>query len=522
MNNTMENKNQSFLKINIEHSLRELKNDLNSFLIFLKNNKLTIILVWFFILLAYGIKLFFYSISIDTELIINDYNGTLHHWLGIGRFGLVFIKRVLDLVPFNPYAACFLMICAMFLFSIFLSFLFSYLTFQEHKNNKINFILPCIFITFSFFAEQFNFILQGFEVAFTIFLVFLTAFLITRWVIDSKNIIHLVLGILCMTLSFASYQANVFLYISVILACYFFIYMVNWQNKLKILKDNFFKTASIKYLLTFICGYILYFILDKLLVRVHEDYTDSMVHWKTNSISFCLKDIHNYILSYKFYLVLSVIILILGIINLFSKNKDKILFLLSSIALATSPFFLPFYLGSGLLPRTQFSLPFVYAFAIYILAWLLRNTKVLVYFILALAIALSFNHAYNVSNLMYNDYMKYQSEVNLANKITDRIDSLNLDNVSDYPVVFVGSIYPSNVKMVYDVIGRSFFNFDAIMSPLGNTGRILGFMNTIGYPYKAPTNEEIEKGKAIAKDMKNWPNTDSVKFKDGIIVVKLS
>ena len=217
------------MKSKVMYSLQDLKNDLNLFWNFLKNNKLTIILTWFFILMAYGIKLFFYSISIDTEAIINDYNGLLNSWLSIGRFGLIFTKKLLKLVPFNPYVACFLMIFTMFLFSIFISFLFNYLTFEKNTNNILNLIIPCLFITSSLFAEQFNFILQGFEVALAILLASISAFLITKWVIDNKNIVHLILGIICMVWAFASYQAVFFLYISLVLACYYFIYKSSFK-----------------------------------------------------------------------------------------------------------------------------------------------------------------------------------------------------------------------------------------------------------------------------------------------------
>ena len=46
-------------KVNAKESVFELKKDYRSFIDFLKNNKFTIIITWFFILMAYGMKLFF-------------------------------------------------------------------------------------------------------------------------------------------------------------------------------------------------------------------------------------------------------------------------------------------------------------------------------------------------------------------------------------------------------------------------------------------------------------------------------
>ena len=512
------------IKSKIYYSGYELKKDFNLLLDFLKTNKLTIILTWFFILFAYGIKLFFYSISIDTEAIINNYDNLLNSWLSIGRFGLIITKKILHLVPFNPYAANFLMLCSMFLFSIFLSFLFDYLTFQKSAKSKLTFILPCLFITAPWFAEQFNFTLQGFEVAFSIFLTLITSFLITKWIIDSKNIIHLILGIILMVWTFASYQAIVFLYISVSLACYFFLYFINSREKLN-LNTTFFRVAPIKYLLTFVCGYAIYYVFNKLIaIKLGADkYLDYMISWGKGNNLGCIREILDYILHSKSYLIVSLVILFYSAINLFSKNKNKILFLLSSIALVLSPFFLAFYLGHALPPRSQFSLQFVYAFCIYILAWLLKDKKIIKYFALALIIALSFTRAYRVSNLMYTDYMKYQSEVTLANKISERIDMLNLDDKFKYPVVFVGKLHPLSTpnESREDVIGFSFFEWD-YNTPHGSNYRILGFMKTIGYEFRAPTVDEIEKGKNLAEDMNCWPNANSVQFREDIILVKLS
>ena len=52
-------------------SLAELREDFFDFLNYCKTNTLMIVLISFFTLLAYGSKLFFYRISIYTELIIN-------------------------------------------------------------------------------------------------------------------------------------------------------------------------------------------------------------------------------------------------------------------------------------------------------------------------------------------------------------------------------------------------------------------------------------------------------------------
>lgn len=507
---------------NISTNFKELKSDGVDFLNFLKNNKFTVIINWFFILMAYGIKLFFHSISIDTEVIINNYQGQLNAWLSIGRFGLILTKKFFRLIPFNPYVACFLMLNTMFLFSIFLSFLFDFLSLKKEQKNKFIFILPCVFITSPLFTEQFNFILQGFEVSFAIFLVSLTAFFITKWVLNSGNFLYLIFGIFFMIWGFASYQAVVFLYISIILSCFYFIYASNKDKE----DNKFFINFALKYAFTFLIGYVFYFIFNKIITSsmgISGVYLDNMIDWENNGFFYCLKTIILYVLDCKMYIILSMPLLYFGFMNLFKNNKCKILFFLSSIALVLSPFFLCFILGHGLIARSQFSLQFVMAFAMYFLLYNLKKIKKLKFFIVLFAVFLSFNQAYSVANYMYTDYMKYQSEVALANKISYKIDSLQSDYGKDIPVVFVGSTHPLNTpnESKGEVIGSSFFEWDKECE-FGSNYRILGFMKTIGYPYKEPNQEQINKGKEIAKTMPSWPNQNSVVFKDDLIVVKLS
>lgn len=476
--------------------------------------------------MAYGIKLFYYSISIDTEVMLGNGEGQLYSWLSIGRFGLILTKKLLGLMPFNAYVANFFMLCTMLIFSLFLGFLFRFLRFEPNKKSKFEFIFSCVFITSPIFAEQFNFALQGFEVALASFFVSVAAFLVTKWVLDSKNVIHLILGTFLMVWGFASYQAVVFLYISIILSCYYFIYVSKIKNKI-ILQDEFFKTAVIKYLLTFFCAYLLYFVVNKIIVLAlgikSSSYLSKMILWSKLNFWVCVRSVIGYMLRGKIYICCSIIFIIFSVINLFSKNKDKILFIISSIFLVLSPFFLAFFLGQGLIARSQFSVQFITALALYFLLCQIDDKRRLKNLVIFLSLCLTFVQSYKVSCYMYTDYMKYQSEVFLANKISTKIDALNLGTIPEYPVVFVGKIHPINtpVELRGEVIGSSFFEWDN-ETDFGSNFRILGFMKSIGYPYKVPNQSEIDRGKKISRAMPVWPNNGAIKFTDNLIVVRLS
>lgn len=515
---------------NMKSSFIELKNDVNGFIKFIKANKFTIITTWFFILMAYGIKLFWYSISIDTEAIINDYDSLLSSWVSIGRFGLILIKGMLRLKPFNPYIACFLMLCTMFLFCMIWSYIFNYLSFNSSNRLVGLCVFPIIFLTSPLFAEQFNFILQGFEVAFAIALCGISVFLITKWVISSSNYIHLILGLVCMVLGLAAYQSIASLYISGVLACYIIIYISNKKGNV-VLSQNFFRVSVIKYLGTFVFGYLTYSILNKVFQMVYGStgYLDQSITWGRIPVLESVENILDYIKETtirgnffysKWFIVVVLFFIAYAISNLFSANKNKILFLLAITALLVSPFLLSIYLGQKLVIRSQFSFQFVIAFGLYLIVssinkeWLQKIGLLAVLFI-------ALGQSCVVSRLLYTDYMKYQSEVTLANKISSRIESLNLDKT--YPVAFIGKYHPNNTptQLCGEVIGKSFFEWDA-STKIGSNYRISGFMKTIGYDINMPSQEQIDAARETAKSMPSWPNTNSIKFDNGVIVVKLS
>lgn len=100
----------------LKSDVLELKSDILEFMKYCKENTLSIILIILFTLMTYGMKIFNYSISIDTEKLINEYDWQLDTWATFGRFGLVFTKKLFGLKPFNAYISCFMMVVAIVIF----------------------------------------------------------------------------------------------------------------------------------------------------------------------------------------------------------------------------------------------------------------------------------------------------------------------------------------------------------------------------------------------------------------------
>ena len=517
------------------NSFKELKNSGCDFISYIKTHKLDAMIIWFFLILSYGVKLFFYNISADTEIILNDHEFMMSSWTGIDRFGLVLTKKLLKLIPFNPFVANFLMLCTLFTLLMFLSFIFSDIGSKFSIKIKYNFILPCIFITHPFFCEQFNYTLQAFEVSFAIFLAFLSAFLITKWIFKPDNILHLVIGMCSLVWSFWSYQAILFLYISLVLAIFVWTYTLNVLHKSNVLdmkfNKNFFRMAAAKYILSFTFSYVLYFFANKVVktfLRAGEaSYLENMVEWGQKSPTVIVKNILGSIFGFlgiKIYVLMVIMFLFILFMSLKPENKNKLLFAFSVLALCSSPAFLSFYLGHPAVPRTQFSMPFLFAFVFFAITQFLNKKILLRLFLAFIAFFESFKQGYGVANMLYAEYMRYEYDVSLANKIDERINLLDIEDNKEIPILFDGMLVSPAVKngLRGNNVGVSFFEWHWTGDPTGVTHIALGFMKTLGYNnYRMPTDNECQKGLKIAKTMKAWPSPHAVKYEDGIVVVKL-
>lgn len=492
-----------------------------------------LLFISFFVFLAYGIRIVYYSISIDTEVIINDPSALLMSWLSTGRFSLVFLKKILQLIPFNSYIAAFLMIVTNIIMVYFFSFMIW--CFSGGKSTFLGKAAICsgiCFITFPIFAEQFSFLLQAFEVSLGIFTTMLSVYFLTNWVLEKKKP-YIVISLLMSVFSFGIYQSNIFLFISITLGSYILLlYKLNKENELRI---------GLIYLLFFIISFILYSLVNKI-VYYHffgigffdvnqNSYLGSQILWGKIPVKQCLNNILFYFCSIVFehekfagWLLVISFIAVLAFIILYclkqTKALAKILFLIACILLLVSPFLLSIFMGNAQAIRTQFSIAAVISFGLFYVFILLEKKKIskIVYFVLV--ILLMITQSLKISNYFYLDYLKYQEECNLAFCLSLQIDALENEE-DEYPVVFVGthsfSFNDTMKNYQWDTIGRSFFEWDA-GTEMGSNLRIHGFFKTLGKDYPLPSPQNVAKANSISENMLE----NSVQKSEGIIIVKLT
>ena len=111
--------------------------------------------------------------------------------------------------------------------------------------------------------------------------------------------------------------------------------------------------------------------------------------------------------------------------------------------------------------------------------------------------------------LLYNDYLRFEKDLNLAHYIDEVIED------ESKCVIFVGK-YDNSIKIKGETLGNSFALWDYEGS-IGVNGRMYGFLQTQNINYIMPTIEEYEMAKQIALKYQN----DSIIYYENYIIINL-
>lgn len=500
----------------------------------------TIILSIVFVLLAYGIKLSFYSVSIDTEFLITNPEECLNTWLGLGRFSLIFVKKIFNLIPYNQYVSSFLMIVFNILNVLMLGYtLWLFTPSKTSQKAKTAIIAATCFITFPIFAEQYGFSLQVVGISLGIFTTELAVFLLYKAMLTKKKMC-LIISIILAVFSFGMYQSNVAVYISLVSIIYMLL-LVNSKNK----KGKNYFLLAFKIVSIFIISFLIYMIINKLVGYVllglsfsdagSSMYLSSQIFWGKETFSVCLDNIIEsckalVLETQKYpgwlYFICTIFTLIFMSYNLHKIESidKKTYFIISVIIFLISPFLLTFLMANVQSARTHFSLALVIASGFYLFSTLLENKMAHKVYISILIIVV-FYQSMMVSNYFYADYLKYQRECIFVQRIVYDIDQMEIENIKDTPVVFIGQksfeLPEGFEKYQWETIGRSFFEWDT-WTKMKNNARIHGFLKTLGYDYLSPNEEQVKHAEELSLEMNVFPDKNSIEYKDGLIIVKLS
>ena len=506
------------------------------FVEYYQENKLLLFLAGIYLLFAYGFKVFNYTFTIDTE--IPMFVSQMDGWIRDGRFGIPLLKWTMGSLPLVPYIANFMAVLALGFLGLLWNYVLAAANPKGRGEKNAALLFTVLFISYPSTAQYMNFATYNLEVTLGQIFAAIGVYLISQWIFHKVPRIYAAYGILFMVGALSVYQAMFTLYI---VGCC--VYALVHLSAAEAAKGDAAKRSLVagKYVGTFLCGVLLYYLLHKLSnIHIQQfNYLDGFVGWGKLSFPVIADRLvlyaydllsGNSVYRGEFYGV-SVVLGLLTACLLWRREPDKkrALFLLLIIGLLFfSPFLLPVAIGGGVPIRSQLALPLIVGVSVYLLYFLWGTSATIKRGLLLICLCVSFYQASGIATLFYGEYMKSQLDVAIAHQIAHEIEVVKKDPAQAKTVFFMGKYKPvfhQNAIRQQEMIGRSFFGH-------GDSNRIVLFMQSLGYGKIVPvlTLEEAmnfpqkryEQVKRDARQMPAWPQQGSILEQEDLIIVKFS
>ncbi len=482
---------------------------------------------------CYAGQAFSTQFYIDAEVILNN-PGAMYNWEEIGRFGLVWLKKMTGLDWYNPYFAGGLFVITLWLTAMGTGYLFSYI--DKRINMAASGIFMLLYLIYPTYSEQFMFRFQAFEVVFAMFLLAVANWYFVQFLRES-NIAAFVVSLFLLVFSFGIYQSMANMQLCLYLGIFLFLLLAENED------GKFIRRMILFTVIHFLAAFFIYEMIIKLFFS-QSNYLSGQISWKYEGFGFVVRKILNYVgevfvggqvfytATYKVCVCLMVLILI-GIIIV--KKGRSIWYLLGTIALVFSPFYLSVVTGAETVYRAQLMLPLACAlmwlFGIHCFTMLFRcaGSKIAVNAGILLGALLLLMQAAPLMRLFYTQDVIGRSDLMTATQMIEDIHEVT-SVFGGKPVIFIGHRAPLMNGSCYTYeeaptyLCRSAFELDYMAEPVYyySTHRILGYFQTMGYYYARPAMEMMPQAYEDSIDMVCWPIEGSVKEFDEYIIVKLS
>lgn len=485
--------------------------------------------------LVYGNQAFNNYFYIDKEVMVNN-AGSFYAYGDVGRFGMIFVKKLLGLSWYNPYLAGALLLITLWLAGMAAAYLFYSLDKRLKAVPLLIFML--LFLVYPTYVEQFLFQYQAFEVALGILFL-----IVSDWhlmlALRERNRLAFLLSLPLVVISFGIYQSMVPIQMCLYLGSFL---MLLYGEEAEGKKRNVFATVG-GVILHFLIAFVVYEVIAKLFFT-HMDYLTDQVVWKDTELKVVLMYIKGYIrdvvMAEGIYYTLAYDICwvtgLAAMVLLFLRLKQKsVWYGLGLLGVVLSPFFLTFVIGRFQFPRVQLTLPLacgvLWLFGAHVVSVELKAVwrKAAVALLTFAGCAMVFMNVMPMMRLFYTrDVIGKADEMTAAMLIGDLDDVTAL--YQGKPVIFIGhrqalvndSCYEEEVNGTYVVL--SAFGIEYMFEPeyYYSTHRLLGFFRTLGFGFRGPTMEMMPSAYEDSRDMAAWPLEGSIQEFDEYVIVKLS
>lgn len=482
------------------------------------------------VLLVYAKQAFSTDFYIDAEVILN-HPQSVYNWNEIGRFGLIALKYLIGNNWYNPYLEAVLFLVFLWLLGMSFSYLFS--SFCAKNAESVRFLAIAIFLFFPTYADQFMFRFQSFEVVFAMFLVVLA----TRYfymAFAERNLPAWMLAVFLDVFSFGIYQSMVSLQICFHIALWLFL----MESHDKRGRTRLF----ISEVLHFLVSLCIYGIIVKLFFG-SGSYLSGQMGWFSGDISFVVRNLLAYIkrvlFSMDVFYPITYPVCVCACIGLLvwvflRRRQMGWAYLIGIGGMLASPFFLALATGTPSPYRAQCMLPFVCAVLwLFITSGFESRGGVRLACCIAVGCVFVICQTSVLLRLFYTQDVIRDADAITAVQMIERIQEEDISD-GEKPVVFIGHLDAKTNASCYtkkeaaSYLSYSVFEFAYIEGvPVDtpdyfNTGRILGYFETLGFRYSLPTVSMTEAAKEAGRDMERWPAAGSVRDMREYIVVKLS
>ena len=432
-------------------------NDSKNFVKYYQENKLLLVLAAIYLLFAYGFKVFNYTFTIDTEIPI--FISQMDGWIRDGRFGIPLLKWTMGSLPLVPYIANFLAVLALGFLGLLWNYILEVANPESQGKKKAALLFTMLFISYPSSAQYMNFATYNLEVTLGQIFAAFAVYLISQWIFHKGSFIYAAYGVIFMVGALSVYQAMFTLYI---VGC--LVYALVHLSAGEAAKGDAAKRSLVagKYVGTFVCGVILYYLLHKLsnLHIPQLNYLDGFIGWGKVGIPLIADRLvlyaydllsGNSVYRGEFYGI-SVGLGLLTACLLWRKEPDKkqALFLILILALLLfSPFLLPVALGGGVPIRSQLALPLIVAVSVYLLYFLCAASAAVQRGLLIACLCISFYQASGIATLFYGEYLKTQLDVAMAHQIAHEIEVVKKDPTQAKTVFFSSFLIPDKLLSIH-------------------------------------------------------------------------
>lgn len=508
-------------------------------LTYIIQHKLSVLLVWIFAVLIYGVWCAQNIVTFDAEgfFDLEDGQRWYRQWFELGRWSMVLFKYIINNRLINPFFQ--IALFGLFFPASVIFWWFCFYRWNRNQESRFGLLLfSGIYLSHPIWATQFAYRNQMESITFLMCLLPIALLLITDHAPEGR-IPRVVISAMLTVICFGGYQSFMFMYgEGVILYLLFRLYHDYTPETCK----TFWKEILFLGGFTVVCfagDHIISWILcARNGLTYGTDYLNSQFHWGSypaaDNLQVIVEYLYNSLISNgTLYNCLGIIEIVAGAVLICFVFRDRpferILGVLLFIASWLTPFLLLFVTASPIVHRSQFSyvlaLAFWGAIELGVLIRILSGNRLTEVRVIMIALICAFTIVPQMqknTRLLYTDYMTmHTDEVQLW---TIYYQALEKGAHEGDPIVFLSGkdSYMNGSMVEQEVIGFSYFEFNrAYGEDMDNARKIIEAMRACGMNVSVPTEEQRAYASLVAEDMDVWPRAGGIAVQNGIIIVKL-